>query len=790
MANYGTPIHILQTDFRSGELDPDTSMRVDSQVYRSGARSLKNCLIHNTGSASRRPGTTQLNTLSKRSRLLEYTFDENERYVMAFQNGQLEIFDEIGNMVDSFTEPDAEGAVHQGEWTDNTIYLKHETVSLNGYSFLSTLEHTSTPATEPGIGADWETVWSMIGVCPWDESSMWTLTIKAFANTVFICNATFRTKVLIRTSLDSFEMEDYSFNQSTSGENIFQPYYKFEPFEVTLQTDSYVKGPVNVVSSDPIFNASWIGDTIRIHGKEIDVVGFTDAHTIFGDNVEDRTIDLDPEPFRTIEGSGLVEVTFANHGLKTGDSIVLADSTSVASITAAQLNGTHVITYKDEDVFHITTGGSATISADGGGPSVTIQSNAPTRIWDEQVYSTRRGWPQAVELHGNRLWFGGSTELPDGMFGSVIGGYFNFDAGDGDDTDSPQFTVASSVFAKIRHIVSANNLLAFSEQTEFAVEQREGTPITPSNASIRSQTKYGATYWVHPKFFDGAVLFGQRNGQTIREYIYDFSTDSYISNDISAVANHLLDAPYDFDTIIGTATRPEQYAIFVNFDGTIAVYHSIRQEKLQAWSRWETVKGYFDSVCTLGNKAFVSCYREIDDQFHLERVELDDDRITVDYSLNLNVVDPPTDTFDIGTDYDGETVKVLSNGKYLGEFLIGPDGILYLDEVVDNIAIGFDYGVEIIPNPPDKEMTDGAWTGSRRRINAVIAHFRNCRSASINDNPVIAIRYGDDFSEGTSEYDGKVKTFMFGYDRDPTIKITQEEPVRMTVLGLVMEVTS
>lgn len=730
MTNLSSPQHILQTDFRSGELDPRTRMRVDSKIYASGARSLLNTVLYNTGAAGRRPGLRQLIQQNGRANLIAYEFDEDEKYILSFQNNRLEIYDEDG-----------------------------------------TLQGTFTGSTD----------------CPWATATIFQLTVTAFANTIFIANQNFRTKVLRRTGLNTFTMEDYSFRQSSGGEQVYQPYFKFEDRDVKIKTSATTAGTGRTITADTaIFSSDWVGNTIRIYGKEIDITGYTSTTVVTGTVLQDIEKDLDAEPFKFTSGSAVVEVTMVNHGLSTGDSVTIAGAKGDYGLTDANLNGSRTITYKSKNTFLITAGASATDSADGGGTSVKISHTAFTDEWDEQVFSDLRGWPQAVALHENRLWLGGSSEFPDGMFGSTVGGYYDFDVGDGEDDLSVQFTVTGSSFTKIRHIVSAGKLVIFSEGTEFVIDQREGEPITPGNASVRSQTQYGCGY-ARPQIFDGAVMFIQRNLQTVREYVYDFASDSYLSNDVTAAANHLIDNPFDFDTILGTTTRPEQYGAFVNDDGTVAMFHSIRQEQLAAWVPWQTVGlDKFDSVCCLGTKMFFSMER--DGNYFLEEVEFDDPSISLDFAIT-GTAGSPTNSWALGSEYANQVVDVITSGNYLGTYEADGSGNIILDDSVDNIVVGYDYGCEIIPNAADEQLRDGAMTGTRRRVNGVIVHFRETTSASVNDKLVVTREIGQAITESPPDFNGKKKSYILGYDRDPIYVITQDEPLKMTVLGVVQEVS-
>lgn len=56
-------------------------------------------------------------------------------------------------------------------WTTGTLYLADKMVSHGGSGYECTVEHTSNSNTEPGVGVDWATVWSLRGD-PCDDEDM------------------------------------------------------------------------------------------------------------------------------------------------------------------------------------------------------------------------------------------------------------------------------------------------------------------------------------------------------------------------------------------------------------------------------------------------------------------------------------------------------------------------------------------------------------------------------------------------------------------------------------------
>lgn len=731
MSNVASPIRIINTDFRAGELSPDMAMRIDTKVYPSGARSLLNCRIRNTGAVTRRPGTTYLANLAARSRLLAFEYDEDEKYILAFQNNALRIYQSNGTLLTSFTG------------TSN---------------------------------------------CPWTTTTMFELTTAQKGDVMFICHRSFRPKVLRRTGLTTFTLVDFSFKTSPNNARIYQPYLKYEAASVTLEPSTTNAGTgVTVKASSAIFSSSWVGDVIRIYGIELTITAFTSTTQVTATAKKDLKTRLDNNPFLYKDGSRTIEVTHVDHGLTTGDDVVISGATDVYSIVRGNINGTRTITVVDEDRYTFTAGGTtnASESADTGGAAVEIATTAPTRNWDEQVFSNRRGWPGAVCFHEDRLWFGGSQNVPDGLWSSQTGDYYNFEVGKGLDNESIQVSIGASRISSIRHLLSNRVLQIFAEGAEFVAKQSDGVGLTPSSISVRPQTSYGCSY-IAPKSFDGATLFQQANGKTIREFLYDFNQDGFQASDMTTVSPHLIKNPIDFDVFYGSTDRAEQYSFFINNDGTMAIFHSIRSEGLAAWTPWQTRSGdVFDSVVVLSTQVFLSVLRN--GTYRFEKLEVDSD-VFVDCAKHMTSGSATT-TWALGSVYANQQVAVVSNDWYLGTFTANASGTITISNAVTSITAGYNYDWQVIPNPPDKELVSGPLTGEKRRIVSVTAHVYETNHLLVDGRNVVGYSIGDDLSVPPPAQSKKIKRYLSGYDRDPVVVLSQNAPLPVTVLGLVMEVS-
>ena len=75
--------------------------------------------------------------------------------------------------------------------------------------------------------------------------------------------------------------------------------------------------------------------------------------------------------FTTTSGSGVVTVTITGHGAIDGDFVTFSGAAAVGGVTAAQLNQNFEITYINPNSFSISTAGTATSAATGGGTGIT-----------------------------------------------------------------------------------------------------------------------------------------------------------------------------------------------------------------------------------------------------------------------------------------------------------------------------------------------------------------------------------------------------------------------------------
>ena len=198
----------------------------------------------------------------------------------------------------------------------------------------------------------------------------------------------------------------------------------------------------------------------------------------------------------------------------------------------------------------------------------------------EAVWSATRGWPKTAAFFQQRLWFGGSAQRPQTLWGSVVADYYNFNVSSGGDDDAIDVTLDTNQINGIVALMPARHLQLFTTGGEFYISS---SPITPGNIAIKNHPRYGSST-TPPVNVDGATLFIDFGKSSVREFLFSWDEDAYTSNSATLLASHLITTPVDMDARRGTATEDANYVYVVNSDGTMAVFNTLRAQQVAGWT--------------------------------------------------------------------------------------------------------------------------------------------------------------------------------------------------------------
>jgi hypothetical protein len=737
-------IRVPLNNFVFGEINPSLTSRIDSAVYNQAGQSVKNVFIRAEGGVINRPGTERLynfshtydDTLRQQIRLEPFVFSSDEKYVVAFSSGQIDIF-RIN--------------------TDGTYNSKVATITQD-------VDANSLPI---------------------DNTNLTQFTYAQQGDFMFIAHNDFMPLELVRTGLTSFEVRVFSFDTSADGNRILQPYYNFQGTGVSITPSATSGTGVTVTTSSAYFDAGMVGSSLLIHETQVDITAVTSSTTATVDIQGTIQQQLDFDSLNTTEGSDKVRVIMPHHGLSTGDTIVISNAGALGGINNGNINGSRVIySVIDANTFLYTAGGAASSTATGGGTPI-ISSTAGTTEWYEQSYSAYRGFPAAITFHENRLWFGGTPSQPSGIWASASGDFFNFDVGEGEDFDAIDLEVSVGVTNFIRHLVSNRDLQVFANQGEFYLPAFQDQPITASIAKVSEQTPFGTGY-VRPLSLDGGTLFVQATGTAVREYIFNDTEGAYTTNMVSILSSHLISNPIQLTSVKGSLDRPGAYAFFLMDNGEVAVFYSIRAEKRAGWMRW-TTEGRFHSVCAVDEQLFTVSVR--DDGSGTNKLFLEQ----FNKDLNMDFSDDFTGTagvFDVSAHFsNGAVVDVVDGTEYLGQFTVAGGNVDVSAVKLSTAAqIGYKFVPELTTMPIDGQVPGGPLTGRPRKITNVVLDVKDTLSISVNGTNMIIRNVNFNPAQPRIPFTGKKEFRVLGYSKDPIVTISQIAPLDMQLNGMVVEV--
>ena len=753
-------VRVPLNNFQFGEVSPSLTSRTDTKVYTNAAEQVRNFFIRSEGGLKKRTGTkrlhnfgsnpafTALASLRQSVRIEPFIFSDDERYIIAFSNTRIEIF--------------------QISPTDGSV---SSIQSLTSQSWL--VNTTSAPYLEE-------------------------ITFAQQGDLMFICHNTFQTRILERTGLTTFTVSTFNFDTSRDGNDIFQPYFSFQPLGMTLIATN-TTGSVTLTTSGDYFVSNHVGTDLLMGGVRCRITALISATKVTATINGTLRQQLEIDSLETFEGSGTVRVTKALHGLAVSSTVTFERAGAVGGIANSNINGARVITaVPDENTFEFTAGSSATATSSAvGGGSPRIVTNAATTEWSEQSYSAYRGYPAAVTFHQNRLWFGGTLAQPDGIWGSKSGLFFNFDVGDAEDDDALDLTANVGEIFSIRHLVSNRDLQIFTTGAELFIPTISNKPVTPANAQIRRQTPYGSSF-VRPTVFDGATLFIQKTGSALREFLFTDAEAAYTSVAVSGLAPHLILDPVQQTSIKGALNRSESYAFLINNDGTIAVFYSVRGDQKAGWSLWDT-QGLWHSICAVHERLFVVCARDDgggSTELFLEEFQDDMPMDFCDtFSGSASVFGSLTSHFS-----NNAVVKATNGNDFLGTFTIS-GGQIDTSAVKSGLSqafIGYSFSPTLKTLPIDASIQGGPLTGEPRQIPKVVLDLNSTLAVSVQGPSTtsttrdLVIRNTTDTVTGgfmeRSAVTGKEEFRLLGYSRDPRVIVSQSFPLDLQINGMIVEV--
>lgn len=564
LANICLGASININSFNSGELSPLLDARTDITKYYSGCRVLENMLVYSYGGAIRRPGTkfiASAKNANNKACLWSFEFALTQEYVIEVGERYMRFYKDDGQIL-------ADGSAYE----------------------IST---------------------------PYDISDVFELQTVQSADTMYIVHPDYSQRKLTRSGHTSWTLTEVDFERGPFlGENE----------TTTTITPSATTGDITLTGSASIWNANHVGALWQI----THIIAADSVEGSFTDTGNSSTVDVQLD--RTFD--------FSTHGTWTGTILLQRsydDGTTWEDVRSIHYEADGNITYSDEEIvddaiyrvrMNSYTSGTARYSLiarsyklDGvveitdytSAISVeatvenTLGGTGATTYWREGAWSTDEGYPSAVAFYEERLVFAALQTI----WFSQTDDWENFLIGT-NDSDAMSYTIAADQVNAIRWLAPQDWLLIGTIGAEWKMGSGSTEePLTPTRVTTKRQSSNGSAY-LQPIMVDNVILYVQRQNRKLRELIYSFEADSFVSPDLTVLSEHITGSGI---TQMAYQKTPDPILWCVTDDGNLATMTYKRSQDVVGWTL-QTFGGDVESVAIISgddeDEIWISIKREIE----------------------------------------------------------------------------------------------------------------------------------------------------------------------------------
>lgn len=210
-------------------------------------------------------------------------------------------------------------------------------------------------------------------------------------------------------------------------------------------------------------------------------------------------------------------------------------------------------------------------------------------ILREPAWSDLRGWPRKCSSFQSRAFFANTDSLNNGVWGSSINSYNDFDDLQRDDDDAISWYPTSDNINYIQYIVPYRSLTVHTNSGVYSSPLSFETAITPNNFSLTLQDSTPADT-VQPRAIDNQILVV--SGNDVHSMIWDGNNNAYSSTIISLTSEQLITNPIDETAYADLSRAGSRYLFIINADGTMAMLQTLISQDISGWTPASLFQSY------------------------------------------------------------------------------------------------------------------------------------------------------------------------------------------------------
>jgi hypothetical protein len=414
--------------------------------------------------------------------------------------------------------------------------------------------------------------------------------------------------------------------------------------------------------------------------------------------------------------------------------------------------------------------------------------------WAWSAWGPDQGYPRAVAFFEDRLWLGGTDSFPQTVWASRVGEYENFQVTSEVDSGMT-YTLASGPMDVIEWLSTRQEVVIGTAGGEFVMRSADPSQaLTVETIDAKLHSTYGSKAAVAPVRVGNVVMFVQRSGRTLLQFIFDEDVNSFDAVDMNALAT---DIAIDGIKAMAYQQEPNRILWAITETGELLGFTYQRQHQVAAWHKHpiggtdvvvESIAviphpdGDQDQLWAVVSRTIDGGTKRSIETLQPDWLSTDDleDAFFVDSGLTYRGAAVGSVT---GLSHlEGETVQVLGDGLVQTDKTVS-SGSITLDTNASVVHVGLAYEAVVQGMRVEAGASDGTAQGKTKRFNRVV--FRLDQTGG-------EIQYGPTDTDADMDtlpltagelFDGDTESLSWpgGYEQEGRVTVKHTKPLPCTV---------
>lgn len=844
-------------NFNAGEFSPLLDGRTDIQKYAGACALCLNFIPTVQGPARRRPGTRFIREIadsSKKGWLSSFRFNVGQSFILEWGDTLLTFYTNHGTVLGTpvWAAPGIPGTTVDNDliWinrsnpsrTSGTVYpLGQLILDPNGY-----IQKITTAGTSAGTAPTFSTVlgattadgpavfWTNMGNAVWQAAHAYAL------NDLIVANG-FIQQVNGTSGAGLSGPAAYSISTPYSTANLVDADGLFALRFAQVGDVVYIantNGTIPLYKLSRLSNSSWTLTEATLQGGPFQPLNSKDTPTmyagaqtgsttvtassaVFTDDKVGSLLYLENESVRDIKPwMSDRAVVVGNLCRYNGVTYICFDAGTSGNVPPTHLSGdaydgrgtTQVgWTYQDPGygwgVITAVAGDHLSCTVTVGDPVADIRppvqypvnvigAGNPTSKWAFGAINAAEGYPTHVRFFRERL----TLARDQHVWTSVSSDFENFNdrTPGGLVTEDMGISITIPTQEGIAWLQEGTDLAIGTSGDEFIVGAvNASNPLGPSNIQVKPQGSHGSRA-IQAVRIGYEVVYVQAAGRKLRNQKYDFYTNTYSSEDLTVLAEHI--------TLGGIVQmipvqEPDPIVWCVRDDGTLIGFTYNVEQQVTGWHQHD-VSGEVESIATIpspdshdddlwmivkrtingGTKRYIEYITPV-----FESDNAIEDAFFVDCGLTYDG-DPATVIF--GLDHlEGETVTILADGMTHPTRVVTV-GSITLTRAASKVQAGYSAPCDIVKMRIEAGGANGPAQSKIKRVDKLNIRFVNTLGGKYGEwggrlDQLMFRKPSDPMDVALQPFTGDKTNLAWpdGYTRDGRLEYYNDEPLPVTIVA-------